>query len=167
MLALGAIQSIRAKGAAVHISKKTDYALRAVLELAVSPDRLCRGEEIARTQNIPAKFLENILFDLKRADIVTTQRGVGGGYRLARTPETISLADVVRAIDGPLVTVHGLRPDVVEYNGAANCLRDVWIAVRVNLRDVLETVTLADLTCGTLPSEIQELLQRPDARSRH
>lgn len=151
----------------MHISKKTDYALRAVLELATSPDALYRGEEIARAQNIPPKFLENILLDLKRAEIVNTQRGVGGGYQLARRPNEISLADVVRAVDGPLVTVHGRRPDVVEYDGVASSLRDVWIAVRVNLRDVLEAVTLADLTCGTLPREIQELLERPDARSRH
>lgn len=151
----------------MHISKKTDYALRAALELATSPDVLFRGEEIARAQNIPPKFLENILLDLKRAEIVTAQRGVGGGYRLARQPAEISLADVVRAVDGPLVTVHGRRPDVVEYHGVAGSLQDVWIAVRVNLRDVLEAVTLADLTCGTLPSEIQELLERPDARSRH
>ena len=151
----------------MHVSKKADYALRATLELASAEVLPLKGEQIARAQDIPLKFLENILLELKHADIVLAQRGAGGGYRLARKPQEITLADIVGAVDGPLVKVHGLRPESVEYDGTAEALRDVWIAVRVSLRSVLEKVTLADLRRGELPSEVRELLEQPDAWVRH
>jgi Rrf2 family protein len=116
-----------------------------------------KGERLASTQGIPLKFLENILTDLRRAGLVATQRGAEGGYRLARPAEEIALADVIRAVDGPLANVRGERPDTVEYTGAAEPLQDVWLAVRTNLRAVLETVTLADLAAGRLPEEIAAL----------
>ncbi len=147
----------------MHVSKKADYALRAALELASSTVLPLKGEQIAHAQDIPLKFLENIMLELKHADIVIAQRGAGGGYRLARPAEQISLADIVRAVDGPLVKVHGLRPESVEYEGAATALRDVWIALRANMRAVLEAVTIEDLRRGDLPPEVVELTQAPDA----
>jgi Rrf2 family protein len=141
----------------VRVSAKTDYALRAMAELAAAPPGPVKGERLASTQGIPLKFLENILTDLRRAGLVATQRGAEGGYRLARPADEIALADVIRAVDGPLANVRGERPDTVEYTGAAEPLQDVWLAVRTNLRAVLETVTLADLAAGRLPDEVADL----------
>jgi Rrf2 family protein len=141
----------------VRVSAKTDYALRAMAELAAAPPRPVKGERLASSQEIPLKFLENILTELRRAELVATQRGAEGGYRLARPADEITLADVIRAVDGPLANVRGERPDTVAYTGAAEPLRDVWLAVRANLRAVLETVTLADLAAGRLPEEVAEL----------
>jgi Rrf2 family protein len=141
----------------VRVSAKTDYALRAMAELAAAPPGPVKGERLASSQEIPLKFLENILTELRRAELVATQRGAEGGYRLARPAEEISLADVIRAVDGPLANVRGERPDVVTYTGAAEPLRDVWLAVRANLRAVLETVTLADVAAGTLPDDVADL----------
>jgi Rrf2 family protein len=137
----------------VRVSAKTDYALRAMAELAAAPPGPVKGERLAASQEIPLKFLENILTELRRAELVATQRG----YRLARPAEEIALADVIRAVDGPLANVRGERPDTVEYAGAAGLLQDVWLAVRTNLRAVLETVTLADLAAGRLPDEVADL----------
>jgi Rrf2 family protein len=147
----------------MQISAKADYALRAVCELAASAKPSLKAEEIAVAQEIPQKFLENILLELKRAEIIHAQRGIRGGYRLARAPEEINLADIFRAVQGPLMTVHNLRPDVVAYTGAATPLQHVWIAVRANLRAVLEAVTLADVVGGQLPPEIETLMSHPDA----
>ena len=141
----------------MRVSAKTDYALRAMAELAAAPTGLVKGERLAASQEIPLKFLENILTELRRAELVATQRGADGGYRLARPADEVALADVIRAVDGPLANVRGERPDTVEYRGAAVPLQDVWLAVRTNLRAVLETVTLADLAAGRLPDEVADL----------
>lgn len=141
----------------MRVSAKTDYALRAMAELAAAPPGPVKGERLASSQEIPLKFLENILTELRRAELVATQRGAEGGYRLARPADEITLADVIRAVDGPLANVRGERPDVVAYAGAAEPLQDVWLAVRTSLRAVLETVTLADLAAGRLPDEVAEL----------
>lgn len=132
-------------------------------ELAKTEHPPVKGEELAEAQAIPQKFLENIMLDLKRADLILAQRGATGGYWLALPPEQITIADIFRAVEGPLVKVHGVRPEALEYTGAAEPLQDVWIAVRVSLRLVLEKVTLADIKRGSLPPEIQDLTREPDA----
>src|SRR5919204_3102909 len=142
----------------MRISAKVDYALRAVVELAAAGDgRPVKGERIAQAQEIPLKFLENILGDLRHAGIVRSQRGVDGGYWLARPAHEITVAEVVRAVEGPIANVRGLGPEQVEYAGSAARLRDVWIAVRANLRAVLEHVTIADVARGELPPGVDEL----------
>jgi Rrf2 family protein len=151
----------------VRVSAKADYALRAVIELAALADGPVKGERIAQAQEIPLKFLENILGDLRHAGIVRSQRGVEGGYWLARAPDEITVADVVRAVEGPIANVRGLGPEQVEYVGTAERLRDVWIAVRANLRAVLEHVTIADVARGELPPVVDELTADPDAWQRH
>jgi len=155
--------------ATVRISAKVDYALRAVAELAASPGTEPRkADDIARAQGIPLKFLLNILNELRRAAIVQSQRGAEGGYRLARPPEEIPIADVIRALEGPLANVHESRPEDLTYAGPAAALREVWIAVRASLRDVLERVSVADLASGDLPDRIRELTAEPDAwHARH
>src|SRR5919199_4225012 len=147
----------------VRVSAKSDYALRAAIELAAAGDGPVKGERIAQAQEIPLKFLENILVDLRHAGIVRSQRGVEGGYWLARPADEITVADVVRAVEGPIANVRGVGPETVEYVGSAERLRDVWIAVRANLRAVLERVTLADLAAGTLPRAVEELASDPEA----
>lgn len=154
----------------MQVSAKTDYALRAAAELArAAADDAgpIKGESISETQGIPKKFMENILHDLKRAGLVRTRRGASGGYWLARPAEEISLAAVIRAVEGPLANVRGEWPEEVEYAGAAEPLREVWIAVRANLRAVLETVTLADLADGTLPEPVNALIRDPEAWVHH
>jgi Rrf2 family protein len=149
----------------VRVSAKADYAIRALIELAAAGDGPVKGERIAQAQGIPIKFLENILADLRHAGLVRSQRGADGGYWLARPAAEITLADVIRATEGPLANVRGMRPDELAYNGSSERLRDVWIAVRARLRSVLEHVTLADLARGELPPEIAELARDPDARA--
>jgi Rrf2 family protein len=152
----------------VRISAKADYAVRATAELALSPDRTpIKGDQIAQAQHIPLKFLLNILTELKHAGIVQSHRGAEGGYRLAKPASKISLADVIRAVEGPLANVHESRPEELEYLGAAGALRDVWIAVRANLRAVLESVTIEDLAHGNLPDEIKALASDPEAWVPH
>jgi Rrf2 family protein len=129
----------------MRVSAKVDYALRAVTELAASPPGFVKAERLATAQAIPLKFLENILLELRRAEIVASQRGAEGGYRLAKPPGEVSLADVIRAVEGPIATVRGARPEDAEYTGAATALRDVWIELRTSMRGVLETTSLADL----------------------
>ena len=129
----------------MRVSAKVDYAVRAAVELAVAGDGPVKGERIADAQQIPLNFLENILLELKHAGLVQSQRGAEGGYWLARPAEEISLADVIRAVEGPIANVRGLRPEQVEYSGAAEQLRDTWIAVRANLRADGERL-LAQLT---------------------
>jgi Rrf2 family protein len=152
-----------ANNGGVRTTAKADYAIRAALELATAGDRLVKAERIAQAQGIPLKFLENILQDLKHAGLVQSQRGPEGGYRLAQPPEDISLADVIRAAEGPLANVRGLSPDQLEYEGSAERLREVWVAVRASLRSVLEQVTLADLARGELPEHVIELTKDKDA----
>jgi Rrf2 family protein len=152
----------------VRITAKADYAVRAAAELAAAADqeRPVKGETIATNQAIPQKFLENILSDLRQAGLVKSQRGVDGGYRLAKAPDEVSVADVIRAVEGPLASVRGEAPEDVEYGGAAEPLQDVWIAVRASLRTVVEHVTLADLAAGRVPTKIARLAEDPDARLR-
>src|SRR5919202_6157211 len=126
----------------MRISAKADYAVRAALELAAAPDPPVKGERIAEAQGIPLKFLENILRDLRQAGLVVSHRGPDGGYRLERPPEEIRLADVIRAVDGPLASVRGERPESMHYGGPAEELAPVWIALRAAVRGVLEHVTL-------------------------
>ena len=151
----------------MRVSAKVDYALRAVIELAAAGKGPVKGERIAQAQEIPLKFLENILGDLRHAGIVRSQRGVEGGYWLARAPEELTVAEVVRAVEGPIANVRGLGPERVEYAGSAEALRDVWIAVRANLRAVLEHVTVADVASGELPTAVAELAANPDAWQPH
>ena len=132
----------------MRVSAKADYAARAAAELSTATDSPIKADRIAEAQGIPAKFLETILLELKHAGIVRSQRGPDGGYTLARPAEDISVADVIRAVDGPLANVRGDRPENMEYRGAAEPLTDVWIAVRAALRDILETTTLANLRDG-------------------
>lgn len=126
-----------------------------------------RGSEISETQNIPKKFLENILFDLRRAGFIKARRGAGGGYQLARSPDKITLAAIIRAVEGPLANVRGEWPEDVQYSGAAKLLQEVWIAVRANLRAVLDSVTLDDLVRGTLPESVGRLTQDSKAWQHH
>ncbi len=155
------------KNGTMHVSAKVDYAMRALLEIsrATEGDRtlLIKGDQLASSQQIPARFLEGILRQLRQAGIVASQRGADGGYRLARPADEISVADVVRALDGPLADVRGDRPENAEYNGAAEHLKDVWVATRAALRGVLDHVTLADIATGKLPSEVTDLTHDPAA----
>jgi Rrf2 family protein len=150
----------------VQVNAKVDYALRALTELANGDSGPIKAEAISKAQGIPPKFLENILLELRHAGIVHSQRGAEGGYRLARPAEEISLADVIRVVDGPLANVRGLRPESLEYVGPASALLQVWIALRANIRAVLETVTLEDVRTGNLPPEIIALTEDPEAWSR-
>jgi Rrf2 family protein len=152
----------------VRISAKVDYALRAVVELAAGgSDHPVKGERLAQAQEIPLKFLENILAELRHAGIVRSQRGVEGGYWLARPAAEITVADVIRAVEGPLANVRGLSPERLEYGGSAGPLREVWIALRASLRSVLEEVTLADLASGELPAAVEEMTRDPEAWQPH
>jgi len=147
----------------MRISAKEDYAIRAVIELAAAHGATVKREQIAERQGIPGPFLENILLDLKRGEIVEALRGADGGFRLARAAEDISVADVIRTVSGPLATVRGQRPTAVEYAGSAQALQELWIAVRANLRSVLERVTLADLASGELPARVRKIAATPEA----
>jgi Rrf2 family protein len=129
----------------MRVSAKVDYALRAMAELAAAPPGLTTAEQLASAQDIPPKFLESILSQLRSAGLVASQRGAVGGYQLARPADEISIADVIRELEGPIATVRGVRPDELEYEGAAAGLRDVWLELRTHMRDVLEQTTLADL----------------------
>jgi Rrf2 family protein len=151
----------------VRVSAKTDYAVRAAVELAAhDPGVNVKAEAIAAAQGIPRKFLDNILQGLRQAGLVESRRGPDGGHRLARPAAEVSLADVIRAIDGPLANVGGAFPETVEPPGAAAPLRDVWIAVRATLRDVLEGVSLADVAGGALPEHVRALTAAPGAWER-
>jgi Rrf2 family protein len=147
----------------VRVSAKADYAVRAMVELAAAGDGPVKAERISQAQGIPIKFLENIMSELRNAGLVRSQRGVEGGYWLARPAAEITLAQVIRSVDGALANVRGARPEDVSYDGSAAALRDVWIAVRASLRRVLEVVTLADVAAGTLPHAITELTADGDA----
>ncbi len=147
----------------MRISAKADYALRAAAELAAAGGGPVKGERLASAQGIPPKFLENILSDLRQSGLIRSQRGSEGGYWLARPAAEISVADIMRAVDGPLASVRGQRPEDVDYNGAAQQLQRVWIAVRHNLREVVEQVSVADLAAGPLPDPVTRLADDPDA----
>ena len=147
----------------MRLSARADYALRAAIELAAAHDGHVTAEQLAQAQNIPGKFLETILTHLRRSNIVRSQRGPDGGFWLARPASEISLADIIRAIDGQLLGVRGERPENVSYPGAAEPLQRVWIALRANERAVLETVTLADIVSGELPEAVAILVNSPQA----
>jgi Rrf2 family protein len=153
----------------MRISAKADYAVRAAAELAAasSEGRPVKGEQLASAQGIPQKFLENILGDLRTAGLVVSRRGAEGGYSLTRPPAEISVAEVLRAVEGPLAAVQGTRPEGLHYGGAAARLPEVWVALRANLRAVLERVTLADLASGDLPESVVALTTGADAWQPH
>jgi Rrf2 family protein len=147
----------------MRLSARADYALRAAIELAATERNHITAEQLARAQSIPGKFLEAILTQLRRAGLVRSQRGPEGGFWLARPASEISLADIIRAIDGPLVGVRGERPEKVDYSGAAEPLQTVWIALRANERAILEEVTLEDIVTRHLPPRVRELAEDPRA----
>jgi Rrf2 family protein len=147
----------------MRLSAKADYAVRAAIELAAAPAGPVKGERVAAAQGIPLKFLENILLDMKQAGVVRSQRGPEGGYWLARPAKEIRVADIIRAVEGPLATVRGERPEKLDYRGASGPLKDVWVAMRANLRAVLETVSLADIVDGSLPRQVVALTRDPEA----
>lgn len=148
----------------MHVTAKADYAVRATIELVqASQESPRKVDELAKAQAIPVSFLENILTQLRSAGIVRSQRGPEGGYWLGRPGSEIPLAEVIRAVEGPLVGVRGQRPEEVEYPGAAESLQQVWIALRANLRAVLERVSLADVAAGQLPEDLVALTIDEDA----
>ena len=152
----------------MRVSAKSDYALRALIEIAGRDDKApVSAEEIGRLQDIPHGFLQAILADLRRPGIVVSQRGQSGGWRMGREPDTVSVADVIRAVDGPLVSVYGLRPEAVEYNESAMVLQHVWIAARSSLRDVFETVTIRSLADRKLPSAVTSRTKDEEAWKPH
>src|SRR5438445_9507718 len=146
----------------MRTTAKADYAVRAAVELAAAGG-MVTAEHIAEATGIPHNFLENILGDLRRAGLVESRRGQAGGYLLAKPAAAISIADVIRAVEGPLANVRGLSPDLLEYEGSAAKLRDVWVALRANVRGVLEQVTLTDVAKGDLPPHVAELTHDADA----
>jgi Rrf2 family protein len=150
----------------VKVSAKSDYAVRALLELAQAGAGPVKGERLAQSQEIPLKFLENILIDLRHAGIVRSQRGAEGGYWLARSPDRVYIGEVIRAVDGPLASVRGEAPEDLDYEGAAENLQSVWIAVRASLRTVVDELTLADVVAGRMPAHMKRLIDAPDAWSR-
>jgi len=141
----------------MRISAKAEYAVRAAVEMAVAGDEPVKGEKLAEAQGIPLQFLEHILLELKHARLVRARRGARGGYWLAQPPEEITLANVIRAVEGPLANIQDQAPEQTKYPGSAEPLSDVWIAVRASLRRVLENVTIADLRDGKIPAEVLEL----------
>lgn len=152
----------------MRVSAKSDYALRALLEIAGRDDASpVSAEELGRLQDIPHGFLQAILADLRRADVVRSQRGQSGGWRLARPASQIFVADVIRAVDGPLVSVYGLRPEAVTYNASAMVLQHVWIAARSSLRQVFETVSIQHLADGAIPAEVEQLTEDDEAWLPH
>jgi Rrf2 family protein len=148
----------------VQISARADYAVRALTELAAGGGGPVKGERLAARQQIPAKFLEAILAQLRQAGLLHSRRGSDGGYWLARPAAEITLADIIRAADGPLARVRGQRPETVSYEGSARRLTEVWVAVRASLRRVLEVVTVQDLLDGRLPDGVRVLASDPGAR---
>ena len=148
----------------MRISAKVDYAVRAAVELAAaSAEKPVKAETIANAQGIPLNFLENILGELRHAGIVRSHRGAEGGFRLAKPPEKVTVADIMRAVEGPLASVRGGPPEDASYTGAAETLPRVWIAVRANLRNVVEHVTLADVAAGKIPAAVDRLAEDPEA----
>lgn len=148
----------------MEIPAKVDYAVRAMAELAIAePDRAVKAELVAEAQGIPAHFLKGILRELRLGGLVVTQRGHEGGYRLARPAAEITIADIVRAVHGPLATVRGLRPESLDYEGPAERLVDIWVIFRASMRDVLENITLDAMMRDALPKRLVNMGSRPDA----
>lgn len=152
----------------MRVSAKSDYALRALIEISTHDGATpISAEQVGRRQDIPHGFLQSILADLRRADIVLSVRGQSGGWRLARSAADVTVADIIRAVDGPLVSVYGLRPETVKYNESAVVLQLVWIAARANLRDVFEQVTIEMLAAGELPPGVTKLTEEDEAWRPH
>ena len=149
----------------MYISAKADYALRAVITLA--REGPMTAEALARSQELPVNFLENILLQLRRSGVVASQRGPDAGYRFRRPPAEISAAEVMRAVDGPLAEVRGLRPEDTSYPEGTACLQELWVALRASIRSVLETVSIAQLAKGELPRRLRQLVADPDAWVPH
>jgi Rrf2 family protein len=147
----------------MRVSAKADYAVRAAVELAAAEEGPIKGERLANAQDIPLQFLEHILLELKHSGIVRARRGAKAGYWLARPADEVTVADVVRAVEGPIADVQSTPPEAIKYTGNAESLREVWVAVRASLRSVLEEVTLADLVSGELPAIVGELTAAPEA----
>jgi Rrf2 family protein len=148
----------------MRISAKADYAVRAMVELAASAgDKPVKAERVANAQDIPLNFLENILGELRHAGLVRSHRGAEGGFRLAKDASEISVADVIRAVEGPLASVRGAPPEESQYNGASESLPKVWIAVRAALRSVVEEVSVADIAGSKLPRSVDKLAGDPEA----
>lgn len=149
----------------MRVSAKADYAVRAMVELAAGPggdDSPVKGEAVAAAQEIPLRFLENILGELRVHGLVQSRRGSDGGYWLARDPARITVAEIIRAVEGPLASVRGEAPEDLEYAGASQPLQRVWLALRTNVREVLETTTLADVVADSLPQQVQQLADLPE-----
>ena len=147
----------------MRVSAKADYAVRAAAELAAAEEGPVKGERLAEAQDIPLQFLEHILLEMKHAGIVRARRGAKGGYWLARPADDVTIAEVIRAVEGPIANVQSAPPESITYRGNAEHLAEVWIAVRASLRGVLEQVTLADLVAGDLPPVVEHLVGSPDA----
>jgi Rrf2 family protein len=148
----------------MRVTAKADYAVRAMIELAAhADDGPVKGEAISKAQEIPMPFLENILSELRHNGLVQSRRGAEGGYWLSRLPREVTIADVIRIVEGPLASVRGARPDELNYGGSAAPLQNVWMALRSNIRDVLERVTLADVVANELPADVLALTERSDA----
>jgi len=147
----------------MRVSARVDYALRAAAELAAAPPGPVKGDRIAQAQEIPIRFLENILAELRNAGIVQSQRGADGGYWLARPAGQVTLGDVMRAVEGPLANVRGVGPETLAYDGAARAMGDIWVAVRASLRVVLDEVTLAQVAGDELPEHVRRLIAEPGA----
>ena len=147
----------------MRVSAKADYAVRAAAELAAAEEGPIKGERLATAQDIPLQFLEHILLELKHQGIVRARRGAKGGYWLAKPADEITVAEIVRAVEGPIAHVQSTPPEAIEYSGNSAALQEVWIAVRASLRTVLEEVTLADLVSGELPSVVTDLAATPGA----
>ena len=152
------------KNAGVRVTAKVDYAVRAAMVLARASEDdggPVKGERIGTEQGIPVKYLENILSELRQGGLVRSQRGADGGYWLAKAPDAITIADIIRAVEGPLATVRGERAEQLDYGDGTGALQDMWVAVRASLRSVLEQVTLADVTDKKLPAHVQALVDDP------
>ncbi len=145
----------------VHVTAKADYAMRAIIEIAAAGDERAKAEQIAAAQEIPLGFLRGILTDLRRAGLIVSQRSANGGFKLARPAKDISIGDVVRSVEGPLAQVRGLKPTELEHPGAAEPLRDVWIALRANLRAIVDNTSIEDVASGRLPKAVQKLAADP------
>jgi Rrf2 family protein len=152
----------------MRISAKADYAVRAAIELAGASDEgPVKGERISEAQDVPLRFLENILGEMKHAGLVQSQRGTEGGYWLNRPADDVTLAEIIRAVEGPLASVRGHRPEDLEYRSGTEPLQEVWVALRANIREILESVTLADLVQGELPEPVRTLTQHPETWQPH
>lgn len=147
----------------MRVSAKADYAVRAAVELAAAEEGPIKGERLADAQDIPLQFLEHILLELKHQGIVRARRGAKGGYWLAKPADEVTVAEIVRAVEGPIAHVQSTPPEDIAYRGNSEPLQKVWIAVRASLRAVLEEVTLADLVSGELPESVEDLAASPDA----